>query len=124
MNQQQIDIADLKERIDHIMWRLERIEGFLTSFPKETEDVTEPPVPDELFVDVAKKAGEFDKVSATKIQRWFGIGYARASIILDQLAEAQLVSSFDGTAKPRKVYKDKIQAYLEENGGGDNKVAL
>lgn len=59
---------------------------------------------------------QYDKASASLIQRRLGIGYARSARILDQLCSEGLISEADG-AKPRRVYKDKIMPYLGNKQG-------
>lgn len=120
---EQVEIAQLKLELSQIQWRLKRIEGFLASFPTTAVGMPDEPFSDELFHEAVKVVAGLDKVSASVVQRRLKIGYARSARILDQLEKCELVSSQDG-AKPRKVYQDKIQAYMEVNGGGDNKVAL
>jgi len=66
---------------------------------------------DELFGKAAEVIAQYDKASASLIQRRLGIGYARSARILDQLCSEGLISEADG-AKPRRVYKDKIKQYL------------
>lgn len=68
--------------------------------------------PDELFGKAAEVIAQYDRASASLIQRRLSIGYARAARILDQLCSEGLISEADG-AKPRKVYKDKIKEYLK-----------
>lgn len=123
MNQQETDIIYLKAELVNLRSRLDRIENFLASFSKTTFPLGGFSEPDELFMEAVQIAYLYDRISASVLQRHLDIGYARSSRILDQLGEKELVSSLDGTAKPRKVYKDKIQMFLEENGGGESKVA-
>ncbi len=57
---------------------------------------------DELFKDAVKLICQFDKASASLLQRRLKIGYARAARLLDQLESAGVVSPPDGS-KPREV---------------------
>jgi S-DNA-T family DNA segregation ATPase FtsK/SpoIIIE len=82
--------------------------------PKYTEEVISMPKPgttkiagidedlDELFKDAVEVAVQFDKASASLLQRRLSIGYARAARILDQLQAAGVVGPPDGS-KPRDV---------------------
>ena len=82
--------------------------------PQYTEEVTSTAKPgtvsvpgldgdtDDLFKDAAKLVCEFDKASASLIQRRLSVGYARAARILDQLEAAGVVGPADGS-KPREV---------------------
>lgn len=66
---------------------------------------------DALFNDAAKLFSQYDKASASLIQRRLSVGYARAARILDQLFEAGFVGAPDGS-KPREVYLQKLNEYL------------
>jgi len=57
---------------------------------------------DELFKDAVRLICQFDKASASLLQRRLKIGYARAARLLDQLESAGVVSPPDGS-KPREV---------------------
>jgi S-DNA-T family DNA segregation ATPase FtsK/SpoIIIE len=82
--------------------------------PQYTEEVVAMPKPgvttvpgvdgemDELFRDAVELVCQFDKASASLLQRRLSIGYARAARILDQLEAAGVVSPPDGS-KPREV---------------------
>ncbi|MBT4124560.1 MAG: DNA translocase FtsK [Candidatus Pacebacteria bacterium] len=66
---------------------------------------------DALFNDAAKLFSQYDKASASLIQRRLSVGYARAARILDQLFEAGFVGAPDGS-KPREVHQQRLQEYL------------
>lgn len=93
--------------------------GFLKqqAAPVYTEEVTTTPVrvshhggmaggdgeeKDELFDDAVKTVCQYDRASASLLQRRLSIGYARAARILDQLEAAGVVSPGEGS-KPRDV---------------------
>lgn len=59
---------------------------------------------DPLFNDVVSLLAQFDKASASLIQRRFKVGYARAARILDELEAAGYVGPAEGS-KPREVVK-------------------
>jgi S-DNA-T family DNA segregation ATPase FtsK/SpoIIIE len=96
--------------------------------PQYTEEVTSMPKPgtttipgmdeelDELFKDAVEIACQYDKASASLLQRRLSIGYARAARILDQLQAAGVVSPPDGS-KPREVL---IQSPAQVLGGSAN----
>ena len=71
---------------------------------------------DEYFVDAARFIIEKDKASIGMLQRAFRIGFNRAGRIMDQLYEAGIVGSDEGT-KPRKVLmtEEQFEQYLEES---------
>lgn len=72
-------------------------------FPKSVED------PDEFLDDAIRVVVNYDKASASLIQRKLSIGYARSARILDQLQTLGVVSTQEG-AKPREVL---ISSYEE-----------
>ncbi len=98
-----------------------------------TEEVTEQPVlikrglgamtggnnsdgHDQLFEEAIRIVCQFDKASASLLQRKLSIGYSRAAKILDQLEEAGVIGPAEGS-KPRDVIArnaDEILAKLQE----------
>ena len=57
---------------------------------------------DSLYDDIVEFCLRHNEMSASNIQRKFGIGYPRAGRIVDQLERAGILSPADGP-KPRKV---------------------
>jgi S-DNA-T family DNA segregation ATPase FtsK/SpoIIIE len=82
--------------------------------PQYTEEVTSMPKPgtttvsgidqefDELFSNAVEVVCQYDRASASLLQRRLSIGYARAARIVDQLESAGVVGPQDGS-KPRDV---------------------
>lgn len=82
--------------------------------PQYTEEVTSMPKPgsvtvpgvdgefDELFRQAVEIVCQYDRASASLLQRRLSVGYARAARILDQLQAAGAVGAPDGS-KPREV---------------------
>lgn len=70
---------------------------------------------DDLFVEAGRFIIAQDKASIGSLQRKFKIGFNRAARIMDQLAEAGVVSEDNGT-KPRDVLMspDQFERYVEE----------
>lgn len=64
---------------------------------------------DPLFDQAVDIIAQFDKASASLLQRKFKIGYARAARLLDQLEAAGMVGPAEGS-KPREVLKRPVQA--------------
>jgi S-DNA-T family DNA segregation ATPase FtsK/SpoIIIE len=97
--------------------------------PQYTEEVTEMPKPgevsvpgidgdaDELFEDAVKEVIQYDRASASLLQRRLSIGYARAARILDQLEAAGVVGPPDGS-KPRDVLIQDAQQVLSQVTSG------
>jgi len=82
--------------------------------PQYTEEVTSMPRPgvatmpgsdvevDQLFREAVEVVCQYDRASASLLQRRLSVGYARAARILDQLQSAGVVSPPEGS-KPREV---------------------
>jgi len=94
--------------------------------PAYTEEVTKAPA-NRLVggqVDPAEKDGffdeavriicQYDRASASLLQRRLKVGYARAARILDQLEQAQAVGPAEGS-KPREVLIKDAEEYLAGN---------
>lgn len=90
--------------------------------PVYTEEVTKTPVKtrlgkveeeeqDELFDDAVRTICNYDRASASLLQRRLKIGYARAARILDQLERAGIIGPAEGS-KPREVFNKNAQDYL------------
>lgn len=96
--------------------------------PQYTEEVTSMAKPgqvtvpgidgdvDDLFEDAVKEVCQYDRASASLLQRRLSIGYARAARILDQLEAAGVVSPADGS-KPRDVLIQNPEQILSANPG-------
>ncbi len=96
--------------------------------PQYTEEVTtmtkggNAPVPgvvgdaDELFKEAVKVVSQFDRASASLLQRRLSIGYARAARIIDQLEAAGVVGTSEG-GKPREVLVQNAEEYLNNSSG-------
>lgn len=71
---------------------------------------------DAYFADAGRFVIEKDKASIGMLQRVFKIGFNRAARIVDQLEEAGVVSSEDGT-KPRKILMsmEQFESFVEES---------
>ncbi|MBQ9097721.1 MAG: DNA translocase FtsK 4TM domain-containing protein [Clostridia bacterium] len=56
---------------------------------------------DDLFVEAAEVAFELGQVSASMLQRRLKVGYARAGRLIDILDKKRVISTYDGSNKPR-----------------------
>ncbi|OGM11629.1 hypothetical protein A2Z22_02420 [Candidatus Woesebacteria bacterium RBG_16_34_12] len=91
--------------------------------PQYTEEVIEMPKPgttivpgvdgnlDELFKEAVEIVVQYERASASLLQRRLSIGYARAARIIDQLEAAGVVSQQEGS-KPRDVLIQNAQEIL------------
>ena len=66
---------------------------------------------DALFIEAVRVVCQYDRASASLLQRRLSIGYARAARILDQLEEDGVVGPGEG-AKPRDVLVRNAEEYL------------
>lgn len=71
---------------------------------------------DDLFKDAVKVVCQFDRASASLLQRRLSIGYARAAKIVDQLEAAGVVAPSDGSSKPREVLVQNAEEFLATFG--------
>ena len=71
-------------------------------------------VGDALFRDAVRVVTQFDRASASLLQRRLRIGYARAARLMDILEERGVVGPGEGS-KPRDVLITDAQAYLGED---------
>lgn len=89
--------------------------------PQYTEEVTSMPRAgvgmagiegsDPLFEESVKVVCQYERASASLLQRRLRIGYARAARIIDQLEAAGVVSGAEGS-KPREVLVQNAEEYL------------
>ncbi|MFH1535459.1 MAG: DNA translocase FtsK [Patescibacteria group bacterium] len=89
--------------------------------PQYTEEVTEMPLGrmggrdtgerDELFEEAVRTICQYDRASASLLQRRLKVGYARAARILDELEVAGIVGPGDGS-KPRDVLVRNADEYF------------
>lgn len=104
MSKTQQPLEEIKTELAGLKIRLRRIEQFLLSLPNADEYIQDRTESEEdgLFEEAKKLLANFDMASASLLQRRLTIGYARAARLIDQLEEAGVISSTDGT-KPRQV---------------------
>ncbi len=70
---------------------------------------------DEVFEQAVRVVCEYDRASASLLQRRLSIGYARAARLLDQLESAGIVSAPEGS-KPREVLIRNADEFLSQHG--------
>lgn len=97
--------------------------------PEYTAEVTEMPLgrwggrggngseKDELFDDAVRTVCQYDRASASLLQRRLKVGYARAARILDELEESGIVGPGEGS-KPRDVLVRNAEEYFAAQAGG------
>ncbi|MEK9146649.1 MAG: DNA translocase FtsK [Patescibacteria group bacterium] len=89
--------------------------------PEYTEEVTQMPLgrhlagggaSDELFEEAVRTVCQYDRASASLLQRRLRVGYARAARLLDELESAGVVGPGEGS-KPRDVLVKDPEQYLQ-----------
>lgn len=95
--------------------------------PEYTEEVTQMPIGkigaghgsvgaeegrDELFEEAVRTICQYDRASASLLQRRLRVGYARAARLIDELEQAGVIGPGDG-AKPRDVLVKNPDDYLQ-----------
>lgn len=71
---------------------------------------------DDLFAEAVKAVCQYDRASASLLQRRLSIGYARAARVIDQLEEAGVIAASDGSSKPREVLIKNADEFLATLG--------
>ena len=72
---------------------------------------------DAYFDEAAQIIVDKEKASIGMLQRYLKVGFNRAARIMDQLADAGVVSGDEGTkARTILMSKEQFENYLEENG--------
>lgn len=105
--------------------------GFLKNSgvePQYTEEVTQMPIgkmkgaggasggaQDDLFEEAVRTICQYDRASASLLQRRLRIGYARAARLLDELETAGIVGPGEGS-KPRDVLVKNPDDYFQSQG--------
>ena len=67
---------------------------------------------DDLFKEAVQVICQYDRASASLLQRRLSIGYARAARIVDQLEAAGAIAPSDGSSKPRDVLVQSADEFL------------
>lgn len=96
------DIEDLKTELAGLKVRIRRIEDYLLTFSNPEDYIHQASSEVSLFEEAVKVVCQYDRASASLLQRKLSIGYARAARLLDKLEEAGVLGSGEG-AKPRDV---------------------
>ena len=67
---------------------------------------------DERWEDALRLVAETRQASISMVQRRLRIGYNRAARIVEMMESEGMIAHSDGTSKPREIYMDVINAYL------------
>lgn len=72
---------------------------------------------DDLFEEAVRTVCQYDRASASLLQRRLKVGYARAARIIDELEQAGIIGAGDGS-KPRDVLMRDPNEYFAASGHG------
>jgi S-DNA-T family DNA segregation ATPase FtsK/SpoIIIE len=75
---------------------------------------------DDHFKKAIEVVCQYNRASASLLQRRLQIGYARAARIIDQLEAAGVVAPGDGSSKPREVLIKNAEEFLASLGNNEN----
>lgn len=67
---------------------------------------------DERWEDALRLVAETKQASISMVQRRLRIGYNRAARIIEMMEKEGMIAQSDGTSKPREIYMDIVNAYL------------
>lgn len=102
-------------------------QGITPQYTEEVTTMTKSGVPavaglsgdvDEMFIKAVEVVCQYEKASASLLQRRLSIGYARAARVMDQLEAAGVIAPSDGSSKPREVLIKSAEEYLANFKGG------
>lgn len=71
--------------------------------------------PDDLINEAVEVCIQYDRASASLLQRRLSIGYARAARIIDQLESYGVLAQSDGSSKPREVLVKTLKEFKIKN---------
>ena len=67
---------------------------------------------DERWEDALRLVADTRQASISMVQRRLRIGYNRAARIIEMMEREGMVAPGDGTSKPREIFLENINAYL------------
>lgn len=70
---------------------------------------------DDLLLEAVNVCIQYDRASASLLQRRLSIGYARAARLMDQLENTGVLSASHGSSKPREVLIKTVEEFKEKN---------
>jgi len=107
-----------RDQIEDPHYDLQIIEGDeeSTGTVEDLDDVDK----DRLFDDARDVIREYDRASASLLQRRLKIGYARAARIIDQLEARGYIGAFDGSNARVVLRRDEPGAGLDDGDAGDD----
>ncbi len=78
---------------------------------------------DALFIEAVRTIMQYDRASASLLQRRLKVGYARAARLIDELEAAGVITPAEGANKGREVVVQNAQAFLQQQAGGQEAAA-
>jgi len=111
-----VNDAEIKSLVSFI-----KNQGVPVQYTEEVTTMTKsgkPAVPgvtgetDDHFAEAVRVVCQYDRASASLLQRRLSIGYARAARVIDQLQDAGVIAPSDGSSKPREVLIKDAEEFL------------
>lgn len=102
MNKKNNELEQFKTKIVSLEIRLRRVESFIENMPTP-EDYIEPRGDEDLLEEAERIVTQYDRASASLLQRRLSIGYARAASLIDKLEAKGVVGPSDGSSTSREV---------------------
>jgi len=97
------EIDKLKKELAELKITIRKIESFLLNIPNPEDSIHQDNFSDDLIEKAKKVVAQYDRASASLLQRRLSIGYSRAARLLDKLEEKGIVGQAEGV-KPRIVF--------------------
>lgn len=107
----------LKSKNAPVQYTEEIISMPVSSWKKSSSGTTGDDGKDDLFEEAVRTVCQYDRASASLLQRRLSVGYARAARILDQLESAGIVGPGEGS-KPRDVIVRNADEYFAQQQAG------
>lgn len=114
MDDTQKQIEELKNEVTSLKVRLRRVEGFVEAMPNSDDYVSQDGTgnsEDPLIDEAIKIVCQYDRASASLLQRKLSTGYARAARLMDTLGKLGVIGSGKGS-EPRDVLVRNAQEYF------------
>lgn len=108
-------VEQLETEIVGLKVRIARLESFMRGFPDPNEYIkpymftAESAEEKNMIEEAITVVRQYDRASASLLQRRLSIGYARAARLIDILETKKIIAPSDGSSKPREVYKENKQ---------------
>jgi DNA segregation ATPase FtsK/SpoIIIE-like protein len=108
MDKKKNELEQFKTKLVSLEIRLRRVESFIENMPTP-EDYVEPRGDEDLLEEAEKIVTQYDRASASLLQRRLSIGYTKAVKLMDMLEEKGVVSASNDSSEPQDVLIKNVQ---------------